>query len=149
MLIPIILSSDKTTVSVATGHNEYWPIYLSIGNIHNNAHQAHRNGVVLLGFLPIPKGKHEASGSIYCHIYLHLGTKQDMNDAEFRHCRCQIFHSAIARMLQSLKTAMAEPEIVQCPDHHFCRAIYSLGPYIGDYPEQALLSCVVQGWCAK
>ncbi|KAF8234007.1 hypothetical protein L208DRAFT_1264234 [Tricholoma matsutake] len=30
---PIILSSDKTTVSVATGHNEYWPIYLSIGNI--------------------------------------------------------------------------------------------------------------------
>jgi hypothetical protein len=33
---PIILSSDKTTVSVATGHNEYWPIYFSIGNIHNN-----------------------------------------------------------------------------------------------------------------
>jgi hypothetical protein len=33
---PIILGSDKTTVSVATGHNEYWPIYLSIGNIHNN-----------------------------------------------------------------------------------------------------------------
>jgi len=25
---------DKTTVSVATGQNEYWPIYLSIGNIH-------------------------------------------------------------------------------------------------------------------
>jgi hypothetical protein len=33
---PIILGSNKTTVSVATGHNEYWPIYLSIGNIHNN-----------------------------------------------------------------------------------------------------------------
>ncbi|KAF8814309.1 hypothetical protein BYT27DRAFT_7250153 [Phlegmacium glaucopus] len=33
---PIILGSDKTTVSVATGHNEYWPVYLSIGNIHNN-----------------------------------------------------------------------------------------------------------------
>ncbi|KAH9026129.1 hypothetical protein EDB85DRAFT_1893545 [Lactarius pseudohatsudake] len=27
---PIILGSDKTTVSVAMGHNEYWPIYLSI-----------------------------------------------------------------------------------------------------------------------
>lgn len=57
MLIPIILGSDKTTVSVATGQNEYWPIYLSIGNIHNNVRRAHRNGVVLLGFLPIPKGK--------------------------------------------------------------------------------------------
>ena len=36
MFVPIILGSDKTTVSVATGHTEYWPVYLSIGDIHNN-----------------------------------------------------------------------------------------------------------------
>ena len=35
-LVPIILGSDKTMVSVAMGQNEYWPIYISIGNIHNN-----------------------------------------------------------------------------------------------------------------
>jgi hypothetical protein len=55
MLVPIILGSDKTTVSVATGNNEYYPLYLSIGNIHNNVRRAHRNGVVLLAFLAIPK----------------------------------------------------------------------------------------------
>jgi hypothetical protein len=33
---PIILGSNKATVSIVTGHNKYWPIYLSIGNIHNN-----------------------------------------------------------------------------------------------------------------
>jgi len=55
MFVPIILGSDKTTVSVGTGNNEYWPLYLSIGNIHNNVRHAHRNGVVLLGFLAIPK----------------------------------------------------------------------------------------------
>lgn len=55
MFVPIILGSDKTTVSVATGNNEYWPVYGSIGNIHNNVRRAHRNGVVLLGFLVIPK----------------------------------------------------------------------------------------------
>lgn len=55
---PIILGSDKTTVSVATGHNEYWPVYLSIGNIRNNVRRAHRNGLVLLGFLAIPKCKY-------------------------------------------------------------------------------------------
>ena len=55
MFVPIILGSDKTTVSVATGNNEYYPVYLSIGNIHNNVRRAHRNGVVLLGFLAIPK----------------------------------------------------------------------------------------------
>lgn len=54
---PIILGSDKTTVSVATGNNEYWPVYMSIGNIHNSVRRAHRNGVVLLGFLAIPKSK--------------------------------------------------------------------------------------------
>jgi len=55
MFVLIILGSDKTTVSVATRDNEYWPVYLSIGNIHNNVHHAHCNGLVLLAFLAIPK----------------------------------------------------------------------------------------------
>jgi hypothetical protein len=56
MSVPIILGSDKTTVSVATGQNEYWPLYASIGNIHNNIRRAHGSGLVLVGFLAIPKG---------------------------------------------------------------------------------------------
>ena len=55
MLVPIILGSDKTTVSVATGQHDYYPLYLSIGNTHNNTWQAHWNAVVLLAFLTIPK----------------------------------------------------------------------------------------------
>jgi hypothetical protein len=55
MFIPIILGSDKMTVSIATGHNEYHPIYLSIGNVHNSVRRAHRNALVLLGFFAIPK----------------------------------------------------------------------------------------------
>ena len=37
-LVSLIFSSDKTTVSIATGHTSYWPLYLSVGNIHNNVH---------------------------------------------------------------------------------------------------------------
>lgn len=55
--VPVVLGSDKTTVSVATGQNEYYPLYLSIGNIHNSIRRAHRNGVVLIAFLAIPKSK--------------------------------------------------------------------------------------------
>jgi len=44
---------------------------------------------------------------------------------------------------------MTNPEVVRCSDGHFRRAIYGLGPYIADYPEQALLTCVVQGWCTR
>ena len=57
-LVTLILGSDKTAVSVATGHMCYWPLYLSIGNIHNNVHQGHHNGIVLLGFLAILKSKY-------------------------------------------------------------------------------------------
>ena len=44
---------------------------------------------------------------------------------------------------------MTTPEILRCFDGYFQRIIYSLGPYIADYPEQALLACIVQGWCAR
>ena len=44
---------------------------------------------------------------------------------------------------------MTKPEITRCSDNQFRRVIYSLAAYIADYPEQVLLACVVQGWCAK
>ncbi len=44
---------------------------------------------------------------------------------------------------------MEHPEVIQCPDNHFCHAIWSIEPYSGDYLEQILLACVVQGWCAR
>jgi len=58
MLVPIILSSDKTTVSVATGQTDYYLLYLSIGKIRNNICHAHRNAVILIGFLAMPKSKY-------------------------------------------------------------------------------------------
>ena len=55
MLIPVIAGSDKMTVSVATEHQEYHPVYVSLGNITNTAQRGHGNGVVPIAFLPIPK----------------------------------------------------------------------------------------------
>ena len=56
MFVPIILGSDKTTVSVATGQHVYHPVYLSVGNVHNRIRRAHKAALVLIGFLPVPKG---------------------------------------------------------------------------------------------
>ena len=55
MFVPLILGSDKTTVSVATGQNEYYPLYMTIGNVHNSVRRAHRNALTLVAFLAIPK----------------------------------------------------------------------------------------------
>ena len=57
MFAPVILGSDKTTVSVATGHNEFYPLYMSLGNVHNSVRWAHREAISLIAFLAIPKSK--------------------------------------------------------------------------------------------
>ena len=57
MFIHVILGSDKTMVSVTTGQNEFYPLYLSIGNVHNCVRCAHHNAIALIAFLSIPKGK--------------------------------------------------------------------------------------------
>jgi Plavaka transposase len=53
----MIAGSDKTTVSDATGHQEYHPVYSSPGNISNTACRGHGNAVLPLAFLPISKSK--------------------------------------------------------------------------------------------
>jgi hypothetical protein len=63
-------------------------------------------------------------------------------------CR-QLYHACLYKVFEPLKAGMTTPEVVKCPDGHFRRAIYGLGPYIADYPEQVWLSGVVQGWCPK
>jgi len=55
----------------------------------------------------------------------------------------------MTQILLPLLPGMSTPQVVKCSDGNFRRAIYGLGPYIADYPEQALLACVVQGWCPK
>ena len=55
MFAPVVLGSDKTTVSVATGQNEFYPLYASLGNVQNHVRRAHRNAVTVIGFLAIPK----------------------------------------------------------------------------------------------
>ena len=71
MFVPMILGSDKTTVLVATGLNEYWPLYGSVGNLHNSTQCGHGQGLVLIGFLAIPKG------TISLFLYLALRVMLD------------------------------------------------------------------------
>ncbi|KAJ3927298.1 MAG: hypothetical protein NXY57DRAFT_965615 [Lentinula lateritia] len=132
MLVPIILGADKTTVSVATGHVEYHPLYLSIGNISNAARRAHRNAVIPIGFLAIPKSDR----------------KYD-NDSNLRIFKKRLYHSSISAILQSLKPGMTIPVIRKCPDGHFRRLLYELAAFIADYPEQVYLSGIVSGWCGR
>ena len=151
MFVPVIAGSDKTTVSVATGHQEYHPVYASPGIISNTARRGHGNGVLPIAFLPIPKGR-----LLFIHITFrfqsliyYLASKRQRKRPEFqRFCR-QLYHRCLEIVFGPLKPYMEAYKVMKCPDGHFRRAIFGLGLYIADYPEQVWLAGCVSDWCPK
>ena len=137
-------------MSVATGHTEYYLLYLSNSLVHNNVRHAHRNALTLVAFLAIPK-----SMSFFLSHFLHVITDNTLwiadcehNDSdEFWRFWHSLFHGSLNQILQPLWPHMEKPEVICYGDGHYCRTIYGPGPYIADYLEQVLLACIVQGWC--
>ena len=86
---------------------------------------------------------------LYLNLNMSLAERKYKDDDRFRMFRHQLFHSSLGAILEPLRPAMTTPDITRCPDRHFCRVIYGIGPYIADYPEQALLASIVNGWCPK
>ncbi|KAI5980390.1 hypothetical protein F5J12DRAFT_901698 [Pisolithus orientalis] len=104
-LVLIILGSDKTTVSVATGQTDYYLLYLSIGNVCNTTHHAHCDAVVLIGFLAMLKTTREhANTQVFCKF------------------KKQLSHLPLARVLWSLGPAMTvlETVLLLCIMHNWC-----------------------------
>ncbi|KAF8164329.1 hypothetical protein BJ912DRAFT_935023 [Pholiota molesta] len=95
MLVPVISGSDKTTVSVATGHQEYHPVYQSPGNLTNTARRGHGNSVLPVAFLPIPKTN-----------------KREAKRPEFQRFTRQLYHACLARIFAPLREGMTVPDIV-------------------------------------
>jgi Plavaka transposase len=148
----LILGSNKTTVSVATGHVEYHPMYLTIGNPHNTVQCAHCNAVIPIVFLAIPKCmSYFTSIEVNSNPYVHndLGDCKYDNDPEFRKFKQKLYHASISAILQTLRPGMTSPVIRRYPDGHYWWVIYDLVAFIADYPEQVMLMGIAQGWCPK
>jgi hypothetical protein len=82
-------------------------------------------------------------------LIVFTANKRQRKRPEYQRFVRQLYHICLARIFAPLKSGMTVPEVVRCPDGHFRKAIYSLGPYIADYPEQVWLAGTVQGWCPK
>ena len=148
MFVPAIAGSDGTVVSVATGQNEYHPLYLSVGNVHNQVRRARRGALVLIRFLAIPKSR-STSGSGCRTADIPTAGQEATDTVVFRNFKKQLFHTSLTYIFKRLEPYMTKPEVVECADGHYRKAIYGLGPYIADYPEQVLLAGIVSGWCVK
>jgi len=150
MFVPVVAGSDKTTVSVATGHQEYHPVYVPRQPREYGSMRSWK----WLAPCRIPSNTKKYGFSLLFYIFAYrLGydtaSKKHRKKAKFQAFCQQMYHACLARIFAPLRDGMVTPEVVKCPDGHFRRAVYGLGPYIADYPEQVWLAAVIQGWCPK
>ncbi|KAH9846380.1 hypothetical protein C2E23DRAFT_890947 [Lenzites betulinus] len=130
-IIPIIISSDKTQLTVF-GSKTAYPIYMTIGNLLKDVrHKPSRRGQILLAYLPSSNLKHVT------------------NKAACRRTLANLFHAYMGLVLAPLKDAGFHGIELTSGDGITRRRHPIFAMYIGDYPEQLLVTCCKNGTCPK
>ncbi|KAF8876086.1 hypothetical protein BD779DRAFT_1613361 [Infundibulicybe gibba] len=119
-IIPIILSTDKTQLTLFRNKSAY-PLYMTIGNIPKEIRRRPSSrAYVLVGYLPTSRLSHIK------------------NLASRRRCLVNLYH---ASGQVGVQMASGDGLVRRCHPLHAC--------FIGDYPEQVLVACVTTGDCVQ
>ncbi|KAM6490958.1 hypothetical protein JOM56_013578 [Amanita muscaria] len=130
-IIPVIISSDRTQVTLFSSKTAY-PVYMTIGNLPKAVRRKpSQRGQVLLAYLPTSK----LTGVT--------------NRASQRRMVGNLFHCCLRRLLSPLEHMGVEGVNMTDGDGITCRVHPILAVYVGDYPEQVMVTCVKTGECPK
>ncbi|KAH9066109.1 hypothetical protein EDB83DRAFT_2506349 [Lactarius deliciosus] len=122
-VILLIISSDKTLLT-HFWDKEAYPIYLGIGNIPKSTRwKLSCSAQMLIGYVPITKL---------------VGIT---NKAACRRALASLFHSCMAKVLDLIS--------MQSGDGTWRRCHPVFATFVGDYPEQVLVTCIYKGRCPK
>ncbi|KAH9019477.1 hypothetical protein EDB85DRAFT_1873073 [Lactarius pseudohatsudake] len=130
-VIPVILSSDKTQLTLFRGKAAY-PVYMTIGNIPKEIRRKpSRRAQILMGYIPTTK----LTGLT--------------NRAGRRRAFANLFHSCVQTILAPITRAGETGIVMMSGDRTWrrCHPVFAL--FIGDYPEQVLVTCTYSGQCPK
>ncbi|KAG8698980.1 hypothetical protein FRC08_005592 [Ceratobasidium sp. 394] len=129
-IAPLIVASDKTTLSLISGQQVAYPVYLTIGNISKRIRRKlKQRAQILIRYLPVED------------------FKDVENEKERERLKGQLVHRAMEILLEPLKQASKEGVEMFCADGRLRRMYPILAAYIADFPEQSLMVCTSQGQC--
>lgn len=130
-VIPLIVSTDKTQLTQFRDKMAY-PIYLTIGNIPKRIRRkVSRQAQVLIGYIPTPK----------------LGCIRGVTAR--RRALCNLFHACMQNALGPISLHGETGIEMKSGDGVWrrCHPIFAI--FVGDYPEQFLVTCTYNGRCPK
>jgi hypothetical protein len=130
-IVPIIISSDKTQITLFRNKSAY-PVYLTIGNLPKEIRRKpSQQGQILLAYLPTDRLEHIT------------------NKASRHRTVTNLFHAGMTQLLEPLRSAGRDGVKLKSGDGVWRRCHPILASYVGDYPEQVLVTCAYYGDCAS
>jgi hypothetical protein len=130
-IVPVILSSDKTQVTLFRNKSAY-PVYMTIGNIPKSLRwKPTKRAQILIAYLPTTKLDHITS------------------DVARRRSLGNLIHACLRRILSPLEVAGTEGVMMSSGDGVTRRTHPIVACYTADYPEQVLVVGVKSGKCPK
>ncbi|KAG8824557.1 hypothetical protein FRC19_001546 [Serendipita sp. 401] len=120
-IIPVLIASDKTTLTDHGGDKYAWPVYISIGNIDMKARNTVNNNTwQLIAYIPIVKWK----DSDHLHSTL----------------TARFFHQCQEIVLDPLIRLGTNGKMMADSNRFVRHCVPVIAACIGDYPEQLLIN---------
>ena len=130
-IVPIIISSDKMQLT-QFGNKSAYPVYMTLCNLPKDIRcNPSRRGQILLAYLPTTR-------------LLHISNK-----AAWRRMLANLFHACLAHILEPLVELGHAGLPLASGDGVVRRGHLILAVYVGDYPEQVLVTGCKTGECPK
>jgi hypothetical protein len=129
-VIPCILMSDETPLSLFSSEKKCHPVYLSIGNVPKEIRRKPSSGAIMLaGYLP--------ADVIIC----------ETNPEKCRCMRWKMFHECLQELLEPLSTALETGLEAICGDGNVRRIYPFIASHIADFPEQCKVANIKNTYC--
>ncbi|KAG8730067.1 hypothetical protein FRC10_003164 [Ceratobasidium sp. 414] len=131
-IVPLIISHDRTTLSLMAGSQTAYPVYMTLANIDKSVRRkVTARATTLLAYLPTEK---------FAHV---------LDDNERSRLRRELIHRAMEKLFDELRVVSKEGIETLCADGRYRRAYPIVAGLSLDFEEQVQMSGIVSSGCPK